>query len=170
MSNFKQNIDGHNKSKLSHRAKTPDEKKCNCQKPSECPMSKICLAKSVIYQATVKTSDKRPTQTYVGLTENEFKTRYTNHKASFNNYEKRNSTELSKYIWNLKNNNISYSIRWKILKRARSYSNASKRCNLCIWEKYFIICKPDIATLNRRNELVSTCRHANKDLLKNFIT
>jgi hypothetical protein len=41
----------------------------------------------------------------VGLTENEFKTRYTNHKASFNNYEKRNSTELSKYIWNLKNNN-----------------------------------------------------------------
>jgi hypothetical protein len=86
-------------------------------------MSKNCLAKSVIYQATVKTSDKRPTQTYVGLTENEFKTRYTNHKASFNNYEKRNSTELSKYIWNLKNNNISYSIRWKILKRAKSYSN-----------------------------------------------
>jgi hypothetical protein len=136
-------------------------------------MSKNCLAKSVIYQATVTTSDKRPTATYVGLTENEFKTRYTNHKASFNNYEKRNSTELSKYIWNLKNNNISYSIRWKILKRAKSYSNASKRCNLCIWEKYFIICKPDIATLNRRNELVSTCRHANKFLIyliKNFIT
>jgi hypothetical protein len=61
-------------------------------------MSKNWLAKSVIYQATVKTSDKRPTQAYVRLTENEFKTRYTNHKASFNNYEKRNSTELSKYI------------------------------------------------------------------------
>ena len=86
-------------------------------------------------------------------------------------HEKRNSTELSKYIWNLKNNNISYSIKWKILKRAKSYNNASKRCNLCIWEKYFIICKPDIATLNRRNEFVSTCRHANKFLLiKNFIT
>ena len=41
-------------------------------------------------------------------------------------------TELSKYIWNLKNNNISYSIKWKILKRAKSYNNASKRCNLCI--------------------------------------
>ena len=51
-------------------------------------MSKNCLAKSAIYQATVKTSDKRPTQTYVGLTENEFKTRYTNHKASFNNYDR----------------------------------------------------------------------------------
>ena len=98
--------------------------------PVNAYMSKNCLAKSVIYQATVKTSDKRPTQTYVGLTENEFKTRYTN-MLHFNNYEKRNSTELSKYIWNLKNNNISYSIRWKILKRAGSYSNASKRCNLC---------------------------------------
>ena len=70
MSNLKQNIDGHNKSKLSYRAETAGEKKCNCQKPSECPMSKNCPAKSVIYQATVKTSDKRPTQTYVGLTEN----------------------------------------------------------------------------------------------------
>jgi hypothetical protein len=129
-------------------------------------MSKNCLAESVIYQATVKTSDKLPTQTYVGLTENEFKTRYTNHhKASFNNYEKRNSTELSKYIWNLKNNNISYSIRWKILKRTKSYSNASKRCNLCIWEKYFIICKPDIATLT---VIVATNLSPRVDTLINF--
>jgi hypothetical protein len=89
---------------------------------------KNCLAKSVIYQLIShgKTSGMRPTQTYVGLAENEFKTQFTNHKASFNKYEKRNSTELSKYIWNLKNNNISYSIRRKILKRAKSYSNASK--------------------------------------------
>ena len=119
---FKQIIDGRNKSKLSHRDTTTEEKKCNCQKPSECLMPNNCLAKSVIYQATVKASDKRPTQTYVGLTENQFKTRYTNHKASFNNLKKRNSTELSKYIWDLKDNNITYSITWKILKRAKSYS------------------------------------------------
>ena len=56
----------------------------------------------------------------------------------------------------------------RILKRAKSYSNITKRCNLCLWEKFFIICKPDMATLNRRNELVSTCRHASKFLLKNF--
>jgi hypothetical protein len=97
MSNFKQNIDGHNKSKLFHQAKNPDEKKVQLPKIKWKPYVKNCPAKSVIYQATVKTSDKRPTQTYVGLTENDFKTRYTNHKASFNNYEKRISTELSKY-------------------------------------------------------------------------
>ena len=95
-----------------------------------------------MYQATVNTSDKRPPETYVGLTENKFKTRYANHKASNNiNIQKQNCTELSKHIWNLKQKNIEYSIKWKILKRAKSYSNiVSKRCNLCLWEKYFIIC------------------------------
>ena len=29
-----------------------------------------------------------------------------------------------------------------------------------------ILFRPNLATLNRRNELVSTCRHANKFLLK----
>ena len=56
---------------------------------------------SVVYQATVTIKDKttkRPPQTYVGLTENSFKTRLANHKASFNSFDKRNATELSKYV------------------------------------------------------------------------
>ena len=105
---------------------------------------------------------------FVGLTENTFKTRFNNHKASFNSYQKRNSTELSKYVWDLKRENVDYSIRWKILKRAKSYNCASNRCNLCLWEKYYIICKPELATLNKRNELVSSCRHARKFLLLNI--
>ena len=31
-----------------------------------------------------------------------------------------------------------------------------------IREKYFIICKPDLASLNKQNELSSSCRHAGK--------
>jgi hypothetical protein len=38
------------------------------------------LMKSVVYRATVETNDDKPKQTYVGLTENTFKTRFTNHK------------------------------------------------------------------------------------------
>ena len=45
----------------------------------------------------------------------------------------------------------------------------SERCNLCLWEKYLIICRPELATLNRRNELVSSCRHVRKYLLSNLI-
>ena len=33
--------------------------------------------------------------------------------------------------------------------------------------KYFIICKPEMASLNKRNELSSCCRHARKFMLKN---
>ena len=47
------------------------------------------------------------------------------------------------------------------------YNNRTKRCNLCIAEKYFIMCKPKTATLNKRNELISKCRHKDKFLLRN---
>jgi hypothetical protein len=62
----------------------------------------------------------------------------------------------------LKNRNIHYTIKWKLLKRAKPYNCASNRCNLCLWEKDFIICKPKMATLSKRNELVSACSHNKK--------
>ena len=167
MSNVKQTIDGHNKSSLSKK-NTPPSRTCNCRKPADCPMAGNCLKESVVYQATVITEDNKPDQTYVGLTENSFKTRFTNHKASFTNPSKRLNTELSKHIWQLKDSKTDFRISWKILKHATPYNPASNRCNLCLWEKYFIICRPDLSTLNKRNELVTSCRHANKFLLKNF--
>ena len=170
MPNIKQNIHSHNKSTLQSRKNTNETPKlCNCRKPSDCPMAGNCLKESIVYQATVTTEDNKPNQTYVGLTENSFKTRYANHKASFNHPNKRMSTELSKHIWNLKDSNINFRITWKILKQAVSYNPCSKRCNLCLWEKYFIICKPHLGTLNKRNELVTSCRHASKFLYIKYI-
>ena len=165
MTNLKQNIDGHNKSTL-HEKIVPS-KTCNCRKPADCPLAGNCLKESVVYQATVATADNRPDLTYVGLTENSFKTRFTDHKASFNHPNKRLNTELSKYFWQLKYTKTNFQITWKILKQAAPYNPASNRCNLCLWEKYFIICRPDLASLNKRNELITSCRHANKFLLKN---
>ena len=63
---------------------------------------------------------------------------------------------------------LKFRITWKILKQTTPFSPVSNRCNLCLWEKYFIICRPELATLNKRNELVTSCRHANKFLLKNL--
>ena len=111
MPNIKQNIHSHNKSTLQSRKNTNETPKlCNCRKPSDCPMAGNCLKESIVYQATVTTEDNKPNQTYVGLTENSFKTRYANHKASFNHPNKRMSTELSKHIWNLKDSNINFRI------------------------------------------------------------
>jgi hypothetical protein len=166
-------VDGHNKSTLSTTSTTNSLDMCSCPKNNKvlCPLSNKCITASVMYQATVTIKDKttmnRPPQTYVGLAENSFKTRLGNrHKASFNSFDKRNATELSKYLWELKNRNIPYAIKWKLLKRAKPYNCASNRCNLCLWEKHFIICKPKMATLNKRNELVSACRHNKKFLLR----
>ena len=75
-----------------------------------------------------------------------------------------NSTELSKYVWSLKDNNINHIITWQIIARAKPYSSASKRCNLCLLEKFIIIREPHRCTLNKRNELVSCCRHRKKSL------
>ena len=106
--------------------------------------------------------------TYVGLTETSFKVRFANHKSSFSDPSKRLSTELSKHVWNLEEANQKFKISWKILKQTSPFSPVSNCCNLCLWEKYFIICRPELATLNRHNELVTSCRHTNKFLLKNF--
>ena len=127
-----------------------------------CPLAGNCLQPCVIYQAAVTRKDNNKKDTYIGLTENNFKTRYRNHTASFRHAKLRNSTELSKYIWTLKDNCIDHFISWRILSSHSPYSSASKRCNLCLREKFLIICQPDLSTLNKRNELVSSCRHRNK--------
>ena len=171
-------IDSHNKRILRAYQKTNNSnngaftdttatKTCNCRKKDECPLSGSCLQPAVIYQAKVTRKDNNTTESYVGLTANEFKTRYRNHVASFRNARSRNSTELSKHIWSLKDNNVDYTITWSIIARAKPYNSASKRCNLCLLEKYIITCHRELCSLNKRNELTSSCRHRRKALLCN---
>ena len=80
----------------------------------------------------------------------------------------KNNTELSKYIWTLQNENDTYNIMWKIIEKATPYNNISKRCNLCLTEKYHIITFNDKCLLNKRTELISKCRHENKFYIKNY--
>jgi hypothetical protein len=139
---------------------------CNCRKNQTCPLEGNCLTSEVIYQATVTRQDNLKEETYIGLTENCFKTRFNGHTSSFRNESQKNATTLSQYIWKLKD--VPYSLKWKILAHSKPYSTSSKRCNLCLTEKYFIIHKPHISTLNNRNELISSCRHRRKHLLCNL--
>ena len=106
-------IDGNNKKLL--EIEKSDSRKCNCPKNATCPLDGECLASDIVYQATVTCDNKE--ETYVGITATSFKARFANHKASFKSKQKRNSTELSKHIWELKDNNLNYAIKWKILCR-----------------------------------------------------
>ena len=155
-------IKDHNKQLLRNKQQEPT-KLCNCRKKDECPLSGKCLASSIVYKATVTTSDD--TKHYIGLTDTTFKTRYTNHKHTFKAPKHRNSTELSKFIWNLKDNNTPYNIKWSIIDRAPPYSTKTKRCHLCTTEKFHIIYSDRKSTLNKRTEFLSKCRHSSKFLL-----
>lgn len=139
MPSVKAVIEGNNRKLLKSNINAEEERKCNCPRSTICPLEGECIAKDIVYQATVTCGDKE--KTYVGITATTFKSRLANHKASFKTEQKRNSTELYKqaYIWNLKDNNLSYAIKWKILCRAPHYSNVTKRCNLCIAEKFNIL-------------------------------
>lgn len=166
--NIKNKIDGHNKKILNKNLpETPQTRTCNCRQKDQCPLDGNCLAESLIYQATVTRQDNKTDETYIGLCETNFKTRFNNHKTTFRYGNKRSTTELSKHIWKLKDDNINYKINWKIMRQCKSYNNTTKKCNLCLFEKYLIICKQELCSLNKRNELASLCRHAKRYLLCN---
>ena len=90
MPNLKQKIDGYNKSTLRKTNAVPP-KACNCRQPPHCPLDGNCLKSAVIYQATVATEDNRPAEE--ALLRTLF--RYSNHKSSLRDPNKRLSTELS---------------------------------------------------------------------------
>ena len=158
--NFGQIISRHNKQILN----TATEELCKCE-PGVCPLDSKCKTQDLVYQATVTQIDNNKVDTYIGLTSQTFRKRYNQHNSDFRNPKSQNATTLSTHIWKLKAENIRYEVKWKFITRAKSFSPAAGTCNLCNAEKYFIICKPEMASLNKRNEILSKCRHRRKFLL-----
>lgn len=165
MNNVKGVISKHNKKIMRSNIEDNNSSKCNCRRAEDCPMNGKCLANSIVYKATVTSQNKDTSETYIGLTNNQFKARYNNHKVSFNNRDKRANTELSNYIWKLKDDGLEHKLSWKIMTKAKGFNPVTNKCNLCTAEKYFIILKRDESTLNERRDLITTCRHSNKHLL-----
>ena len=162
-------INSHNNKILSKTKPTDDTKPCNCRK-DPCPLkpvNKSCNTESVVYKAHVETNDE--TRTYIGLTGNEFKKRWYRHKESLNKERYKDDTELSKHIWKLKENNITYNLKWDIMKKVKKIKNGAKSCRLCLTEALEIM-KNRENPLNKRNEVMGACRHRNKFTLRNWQT
>ena len=170
MENIKTIISSHNKHVLASNPTTNNEDRtCNCPKKSKanCPLNGHCLARNIVYKATV-TPQSSPPKQYIGLASTTFKERLGNHTQSLKHESMSNSTELSKFIWSLKTKGEAYNLKWSIIQRAAPYNPATKRCNLCLAEKYHIMTAPKDYTLNKRSELVSKCRHKDKFKLIEF--
>ena len=73
-----------------------------------------------------------------GVSETPFKERSRNHKKEFAHKKYRNSTEFSKYVWQLKDANIAPTVTWKVV--AKLFSDTKiDFSKLCFTEKVFII-------------------------------
>ena len=167
MNNMTQIIKSHNSKILNNNNIINENPGCNCRRKAECPLDNQCLSRSLVYKASAipTVAAKRK---YLGLTEGTFKGRFNKHKTSFRHDKYQNSTELSKYAWFLQDNNDIYHILWEIVEKATPYSNITKRCNLCLTEKFHIITSNDTNLLNKRSELISKCRHENKFYIKKY--
>jgi hypothetical protein len=171
---MKQAIVGQNKKLLKPEA-GQDQDNCNCRPRDSCPLQNKCLETNIIYQATVTESiyqEPPKVETYAGLCSTTFKKRYTGHRFTFAHLKAASETTLSTHIWDLKNRGASFNIKWKILDRGQPFNPATRTCQLCTKEKFYILFKPELTTLNSRNELGAHCRHKKTSLVgtKKFIS
>ena len=117
---------------------------------------------------TTDGADGEDSKIYTGLSEPPFKARFTNHQTSMKHQKYKNSTELSKRVWQLRESGKEPQVTWRVVEKSRAYLTTSKTCNLCTAEKYRIITSDQSKTLNKKSELVSKCRHRNNFLLSNY--
>ena len=77
---------------------------------AECPLDNKCLTTNIVYKAVVSAPHK-PDKKYFGIAETSFKDRFRNHTRDFRHKKYVNSTELSKYMWKLKEEKITAIIK-----------------------------------------------------------
>ena len=162
MSNMKSIVNSHNRA-ITTEETLNNKRSCNCTDKTNCPLNGNCLAENSLY-AGILTSNlpNYGEKEYSGVTALPWKSRHANHKTSFHIRKYINSTELSKEVWKIKDKGGDPTIRWRIIKHHAAYNPVSKRCNLCLSEKLYILEHEGGNLLNKRDELISKCRHRNK--------
>ena len=152
-------------SKIMEDPKPTNNKTCSCQQKSDCPLNQNCLSECLGYNSVVNITT---TKKYYGTREKSFKERYNNHTPSFRNKTRQKSTEFSKFIWDLKENDKNYTINWLIAMKAHPHICGTTKCDIYLCEKLLIARANSASLLNKRDELISQCRLMNKFALKCF--
>ena len=86
---------------------------------------------------------------------------FKNHVSDFKNCKEK-GTEISKYIWKLKNYNIDYKIDWEVIHHIGKAKNLQSICSTCILETVAIAKADRRDNLNKRYELFYSCPHFRK--------
>ena len=119
----------------------------------DCPLDNKCLSSCIVYQAKVKKTGKN----YIGISEKNFKSRLSAHNFSFRHETYKNSTTLSRHVWET-GQSPEPEIEWSILKQSTGRKPCDRECQLCLEEKLQILKqKNNPNCLNRRSELSNRC-------------
>ena len=140
--------------------------KCNCLKSrkKECPLPGACNQFGVVYQAEVNMKDEEP-EFYIGLAR-DFKARWYKHRDSLKDRNYEGHTRLSSYVWEQRDKGKTPSLKWRFLEtNVSDFNPVTGVCRLCTREKYRIVLEPSSATINRRTELFTPCRHKDAYLI-----
>ena len=164
MRNISAVISSHNKSMMRKDA-TP-VRECNCPNKDECPLDNKCLSSNIIYEAQVTSQPENVVKHYRGLCSTDFKARLAVHHQCMNHRRYAKGCELSKYVWELKDSNREYDIKWKLLKQVKG-RKVGGVCKLCTTEKLYIVEHPNKDMLLNSN-CIQKCRHEAKYMLSRY--
>ena len=166
MNNMSQILAKHNAKVIAQKRPAPVAKKgCNCQDKPACPLPGRCQTAGVVYKAEVTTvatvANSSTTETYTGMTGGPFRKRHYGHDHDMKEEnEDEPGTTLSRHVHKLRKAGTSFTIKWDLLEEGLAgYNPTSGQCRLCLLEKFHIMFTPGVATLNRRREVFSSCRH-----------
>ena len=137
--------------------------------PDEWPLPGACTRPNLLYEGAISSDlNGYGEKKYKGISEPPFKGRFGNHKKSFTHRKYSNETSLSKEVWRIKDLGGTYSIKWKPIKQYRTFNPSIGRCALCMSEKLEILQEKGPNLLNKKSEIVSTCRHRLKYMLSSM--
>ena len=162
MPNMKQILTMHN-SKVANQQENQPPPGCNCRRGVDnCPLDGACLTEGVVYEAKVTRRDNGKQEFYTGVTVGTFKRRYYGHTYDLNHPSQRSNTCLSKYVWELQDQGISYDLDWKIIARGKGFNPTTGSYKACLKDFFKIMFRREGTTLNNRREFYNTLRHRKK--------
>ena len=168
MPSMAQAISRHNAQLLKGEEQLPSNPACNCRAGvNKCPVQGECQRKGVVYKATVTDTCTGALNTYIGMTGRTFKDRWREHKHDAKSTSGKEKTKLSTHIWEMKDRGAAYETSWELIDRASTYNPTTKKCLVCLKEKYHIMYSEDPHLLNKRQEVYSSCRHMAPKRLSN---
>ena len=119
-------------------------------------METKCQVDDVIYKCDL--TRPSPKKVSLGLAEGQWKSRFCNQKLSFKHKRYSNKTTLSSYMWQLKCVlTETPNLKWSVLRCIPlyfiipQYSDISKKCFFCLYEKL------EIVTYQNQKELFNNC-------------